>query len=168
MLSRVRLLMEDNLWGKMNFNGRRPSMEDDLWWMTTFDLRWPLTEDDLWWKTTFYGRRTLMKEVPPYPQPAWRNIRTSPYSDQFVRIFNCFHVYEGVHLLGLVLSLCDPYEVIHHVDHQAVLVPEAITPLLTLLHLGLWPEYILKCLPVRPGLSEIVFLSDHCLFGYSY
>ena len=35
-------LMEDDIWWKMTFNGRRPLMEEDLWYMT----------DNLdWWKT---------------------------------------------------------------------------------------------------------------------
>ena len=34
-------------------------MEDNLWWKTTFDGRRPLMEDDLRWKTTFYGRQPL-------------------------------------------------------------------------------------------------------------
>ena len=53
--------MEDDLWWKTTFDGRRPSMEDDLWWkmtfdgrqpLTSFDWRHPLMEDTLWWKTT--------------------------------------------------------------------------------------------------------------------
>ena len=56
--------MEDDLWWKTTFDGRRPLteeafygrwplMEDNLWWMLTFDGRQPFMEDDLWWKTNF-------------------------------------------------------------------------------------------------------------------
>ena len=34
------VLLENNLWWKTTFAGRRPSIEDDLWWETTFDGRW--------------------------------------------------------------------------------------------------------------------------------
>ena len=54
--------MEDYLWWKMTFDGRRPSMEDGLWWKTTFGGRWPLVEDDLWWKMTFSGRRPSVED----------------------------------------------------------------------------------------------------------
>ena len=37
-------------------------MEDDLWWKTTYDGRRLMIEDDLWWKTTYDGRRLMMKE----------------------------------------------------------------------------------------------------------
>ena len=35
----VLCLMEDNLWRKTTFSGRRPSVEDDLRWNTTFGGR---------------------------------------------------------------------------------------------------------------------------------
>ena len=43
--------VEDDLWGKVLFGGRRPSVQ----WKTTFGGRRPLVEDDLQWKTTFIG-----------------------------------------------------------------------------------------------------------------
>ena len=33
--------MEDDLWRRTAFDGRRPLTEDDLWRKTTFDGRWP-------------------------------------------------------------------------------------------------------------------------------
>ena len=71
--------MEDNLWWKTTFSGRRssvegniqwkttfgerrPSVEDDLCWKTTFGGRRPSVEDDFWWKTTFDGKRPLVKD----------------------------------------------------------------------------------------------------------
>ena len=54
--------MDDNLWWKMNFDGRQPLMEDNFWWKTTFNERWPLMEDNLWRKTTFDGIQPLMKD----------------------------------------------------------------------------------------------------------
>ena len=49
--------LEDDLWWKMNFSGRRPSVEDYLCWKTTFSGRYPLVEDNLWWKTALGGRQ---------------------------------------------------------------------------------------------------------------
>ena len=57
-----RLMMEDDLWWKMTYDGRRLMMEDDLWWKTTSDGRQLLMEDDLWWKTTYDGRRHMMED----------------------------------------------------------------------------------------------------------
>ena len=78
---RVHIIMEDDLWWKKTFDGRRPLMENNLWWKTTFDGRWPLMEDiflwetsfdgtwplmedylDLWWMTTFDGRQSFMED----------------------------------------------------------------------------------------------------------
>ena len=55
-------LMEDTLWWKRTFDGRRHLMVDDFWWKATFDGRQPLTETDLWWKATFDGRQPLMED----------------------------------------------------------------------------------------------------------
>ena len=38
--------MEDDLWLKKTFDGRRPLMEDNLWWKTPFDGRPSSMEDD--------------------------------------------------------------------------------------------------------------------------
>ena len=56
-------LTEDDLWRRMTFDGRRPLMEDDFWRRTTFDGRWPLTEDYLWQKTTFDGRQLITQKL---------------------------------------------------------------------------------------------------------
>ena len=53
---------EDDLWGKMTFDGRQTLTEDDLSRKTTFDRRQPLIEDDLWRKTTIDRRRPLMED----------------------------------------------------------------------------------------------------------
>ena len=42
--------VEDDLWQKMTFGGRRTSVEDDLWWKTTYGGRRPSVEDNVWWK----------------------------------------------------------------------------------------------------------------------
>ena len=47
--------VEDDLWWKTNFGGRRPSVEDDLLWKTPFVGTRPSVEDYLWWKTTLVG-----------------------------------------------------------------------------------------------------------------
>ena len=54
--------MEDDLWWKTTFDGRRTLMEDDLWWKMIFDGRQPLMEDNLWWKTVFDGRRPFIED----------------------------------------------------------------------------------------------------------
>ena len=56
--------LEDDIWWKTTFDGRRHLMEDDLWWKTIFDGRRPLTEDDFWRKTTFERRRPLTGHNP--------------------------------------------------------------------------------------------------------
>ena len=43
-------MMEDNLWWKTTFGGRRPLVEDDLWWKMTLGGRQPAVEHDLQWK----------------------------------------------------------------------------------------------------------------------
>jgi len=55
-------MMEDNLWWKTTYDGRRLMMEDDLWWKTTYHGRWLKMEDDLWWKTTYDGRWLMMED----------------------------------------------------------------------------------------------------------
>ena len=55
-------LMEDDLWWKATFDGRRPLREDNLWGKTTFDWRRPLMEDGLWGKMTFEGLQPLMED----------------------------------------------------------------------------------------------------------
>ena len=57
-------MLEDDLWWKMTFGGRRPLVEDHFWWKTTFGGRQPLVEDDLWWKTAFGGKRLLVEDDP--------------------------------------------------------------------------------------------------------
>ena len=47
------ILVEDDLWRKMTFDGRQLFMEDNLRWKMTFDGRQPLMDDNLWWKTAF-------------------------------------------------------------------------------------------------------------------
>ena len=53
--------------------GRRPLVEDDLWWkttfrgkrplgLTTFGIRQPFIEDNLRWKMTFGGRRPSVED----------------------------------------------------------------------------------------------------------
>ena len=59
--TKVLSLMEDNLWRKTTFSGRRPLVEDALWWKTTFGRRRPSVEDNLWWKTTFGKKRCDQK-----------------------------------------------------------------------------------------------------------
>ena len=54
--------MEDDLWWKMTFGGRRPLVEDKLRFKTTFWGRQPLVEDNLCWKTTFGGRQPSVKD----------------------------------------------------------------------------------------------------------
>ena len=58
--------MEDDLWWKTTFHGRRPLIEDNLWWKMTSDGRWPLRrplmKGDLWWKRTNDGRRPLTED----------------------------------------------------------------------------------------------------------
>ena len=54
--------MEDYLWPKTSFDGRRPLMENDLRRKTKFDRTQPLMEDTLWGKTTFEGRRPLTED----------------------------------------------------------------------------------------------------------
>ena len=67
--------MEDNLWWRTTFDGRRPLTEDDLWRKTTFDGRWPLMEDDLWRKTSFDGRRSMTEDY------LWRKTQLRQRSD---------------------------------------------------------------------------------------
>ena len=43
--------MEDDLWWKTTFGGRRPSVEDDFRWKTTYGGRRPSVEDDFLGKT---------------------------------------------------------------------------------------------------------------------
>ena len=40
-------------------------MEDDLWWRTTFDGRRPCMKGNLGWKTTLDGRQPLIKKKGP-------------------------------------------------------------------------------------------------------
>ena len=57
--------MEDDLWWKTTFDGRRPWMKEDHWWKTTFEGRWPQREDDFYGrrpKTTFDGGPPLMED----------------------------------------------------------------------------------------------------------
>ena len=72
--------MEDDLWRKTTFDGRRPRMarltfvsvcpfmllQNNAFGLslckTTFDGRRPLMEDHLWWKTAFDGRWPLMED----------------------------------------------------------------------------------------------------------
>ena len=55
-------MMEDHLWWKTTYDGRRHMMEDDLWCKTTYDGRRPMMEVNLWWKTTYDGRRPKMED----------------------------------------------------------------------------------------------------------
>ena len=57
-----RLMMEDDLWWKTTYDGRQLMMEDNLWWKTTYDRRRLMMEDDLWWKTTYDGRSLMMED----------------------------------------------------------------------------------------------------------
>ena len=57
-----RHLTEEELWRKTTFDRWQPLTEDDPWWKMTFDGKQPLTEDDLWRKTTFDGRQPLMED----------------------------------------------------------------------------------------------------------
>ena len=62
--TKVVWLLEDNLWRKTTFGGRRPSLEDDFWWKTNYCGRRPLVGDDLRWETTFGGRQLLVEDDP--------------------------------------------------------------------------------------------------------
>ena len=47
--------------------GRRPSVEDNLWWKTTFGGRRPKeedlsVEDDFCWRTTYGGRQPSVED----------------------------------------------------------------------------------------------------------
>ena len=53
--------MEDDLWWKTTFGGRRPLLEDDLWWKMIFGETRPSLEDDFRWRTTFRGRWPLVE-----------------------------------------------------------------------------------------------------------
>ena len=46
--------MEDHLWWKITFDGRRPLMENHLCWNSM--------ENDLWWKMNIYGRPPLIED----------------------------------------------------------------------------------------------------------
>ena len=54
--------VEDELWWKMTFGGRRPQVEGDICQKMTFNERRPSVEDDLQWKMTFGERQPLMKD----------------------------------------------------------------------------------------------------------
>ena len=59
-------MIEDDLWWKTTYDGRRLMMEDKLWWKTTYDGRRLMmedTEDNLWWKKTYEGRRLMMEDA---------------------------------------------------------------------------------------------------------
>ena len=61
--------VEDNLWWKITFGGRRPSVEqtmveddlqwNNLWWNKTFGRRRPSVEDDFRWKNPFVSSDKL-------------------------------------------------------------------------------------------------------------
>ena len=93
--------MEDILWWKMTFDGRRPSLEDNLRWKTTFDGRQPSMADDFWLKTTFDGRRPMMEddlhwrdfEIPLCHIPPLQSFLFSwNYFDQRWKCFRCREV----------------------------------------------------------------------------
>ena len=48
--------IEENLWWKTTFGGRRALVEDDLRWKMTFGERQPLVEDEILWKIAFSGK----------------------------------------------------------------------------------------------------------------
>ena len=62
-LNKLLWQIEDDLWWKMTFSGRRPSVEDDLPWKTTIGRRQLLVEDnpiEIWtWKDSQYPQTQL-------------------------------------------------------------------------------------------------------------
>ena len=79
--------MDDALWRKTTFDGRRPSVEDALLWKTTFVGRWRLVEDYMRWKTTFSGRQPLLD---PFMLP-------TPLSGIFFMFYQVGRIREYIH-----------------------------------------------------------------------
>ena len=60
--TKVLWLMEDDLWRKTTFGGRRPSIEEELGWKTTFGQRQPSVDYNLRWKMTLGERQPSVED----------------------------------------------------------------------------------------------------------